>query len=329
MKNKLMILVLAILTTGFFSACKESSNMLDPIPLKTSAGGGSSTAHPALTFIDQTQIKHIWYQAVAVMDSDGTHTTNIYVGSDVQHPCWSPNGKSIAFMENINGIQYLKAIDVSVNSSGVPVGSNVRTLCSGADYIQEIAWCSLPGTGLIAFATYHTTGNTKTYYLYTVSENGGTPTLITSDSTGSLAWPTWSSDDSKLAVIHSSTNSFITPSIRIINPSTGAVLEEDILSSIFSTGGGCEWARSGNTIAFTGRASSTGALEIYYLDYGTANGPYTQHASGSQPTWSPNNATLMITGNNGGNIVKLNAFGTTETTVTTSVVPASRMKWKR
>ena len=69
---------------------------------------------------------------------------------------------------------------------------------------------------------------------------------------------------------------------------------------------------------------------IYYIDYSSLTGPYTQNALGRYPTWSPNNAAIMLEHADATGITtlqKINAFGTTATTVLNPWYPD--VKWKR
>jgi len=228
-------------------------------------------------------------------------------------------------MSGTGGTTYsVKACDVSVNSRGVVAASNFRTVYSSTtDIIKSVAWCSSSSTGRLAFTTVSETGATS---IKTVSENGGTPMTLSSQSQADsiLASPTWSPDDSKIAVTLGRYR------LLILSSSDGSILEDDDLTSI---GGAMspEWSRTGNTIAFNSIGTTN---NIYYLDYGSGNGAYTQNAVGAAPTWSPNNASHLAYNKTVNGIVKLAAFGSTETTQTWSLAsghndPVLAVKWRR
>src|SRR5205823_1439911 len=109
----------------------------------------------------------------------------------------SPTGGSICVTQKGNGSSTapdsIKAIDVSVNSSGVAVGSNLRTILGLANRsvrLNNAFWSSTTSMGKIAYTTQESTTNS----LYVVGQSGGTPTQIYSyDATGGikLGDPTW------------------------------------------------------------------------------------------------------------------------------------------
>src|SRR2546430_3642047 len=120
MKNKQLLLALGLLLAGgFFSACKQGSNLTDTMPMKTS--GGSTPAHPEVCFVQQQSNSQY---AIVVADSDGSHQAIVWSNANITgtgltagFPSWSP-GNTILFDTGHS----ICAIDVSVNSSGVPVG---------------------------------------------------------------------------------------------------------------------------------------------------------------------------------------------------------------
>jgi len=272
------------------------------------------------------------------MDTDGTHNTAVQVAgvstSIINYtylPGWSPTGGSICFTQwgSATAPDTIKAIDVSVNSSGVPVGSNLRTIVGLPDQTVRLNgayWSSTSAVGMIAY----TTRDGATNSLYVVSQSGGTPTKICSVDTAwmhfglTLKNPTWSPDDSRLAVCRdSSANaSTATSMILIFNTSTWACVD-----SIAITGGvfGLEWSRSGsmNKLAFVDFVS--GSNHLYYCDPTTGATPTTYGLVGSYPTWSPNNSSVMYVNSSG--LTK--NIPLTSTTTSVSSFGGAGVKWKR
>src|SRR5690348_9180585 len=84
--KKLLLAVLGIIfMTAILESCKDNnSNLL--MPMKTSAGGGSTPANPAVVYADT-------HNNLAVMDSDGTHQTTI--SGFCQWPHWSPSNSVV------------------------------------------------------------------------------------------------------------------------------------------------------------------------------------------------------------------------------------------
>src|SRR5258708_1184339 len=136
MKNLLFAALGIFLMTALLESCKDnSSNLL--MPLKTSAGGGSTAANPAIVYLDGSG-------NLAVMDSDGTHQTAILspsaatINGDYGRPNWAP-GSSIVFGGSTNHKDSIYAIDESVNSSGVPTGSNLRAIATTDVFVDSIS----------------------------------------------------------------------------------------------------------------------------------------------------------------------------------------------
>ena len=207
--------------------------------------------------------------------------------------------------------------------NGVATGSNVRTIYTSTVTITNQAWCSVAATAEIAFWSGGTSAN-----LYVISTNGGTPTLLYSSATN-FSWPTWSPDDSKIAVmefgIHQS-------ALRILDATTGATLDHPDFSNFYEALHP-EWARSGNSIAFDVEDTNVGTnnTHIYYYTALSGNAPTTQNTIGAYPTWSPDDANLMIEAGNAkgvNTVYEIPAFGTTKTDIAT-VGLTGIVKWKR
>lgn len=268
------------------------------------------------------------------MDSDATDQTELYRVTSASitvggSQTWSPDGSSIVFTLQGSGSipDTIKAIDVSVNSDGEAVGSNLRTILglSGTSVrIKNPFWCSASSTGKVAYTTH----NGATESLWVMSESGGTPTEIFRVDTAwthysvPLGTPTWNSDDSRLAIIRIGSYGSST-TIMIFNTSTWAYVDSIAVSGAIS---GLEWSRSGmNKLAFGLYAS--GVYSINFCDPTTGASPTTSGVCGQYPTWSPNNSSVIYTAQPGSSLGK-NIPGTTTTSQVSSDVYLLA-KWKR
>ncbi|HZK76490.1 MAG TPA: hypothetical protein VFD13_06235 [Candidatus Kapabacteria bacterium] len=326
MKSTSLLAALAFAAASLLSSCKQDGQSINGpntvLPLNTS----TPAANPVITYVGESIVHRTGYPAIAVMNADGSNKTIIYTSPSTgtlalgENPCWSPDGGSIAWIENYDTI---KAIDVSVNSHGVPVGSNLRTIyatTAGSNnfIIHGLSWCSESATGELAFvAAYSTGGGHGASTVYTIGQTGGTPTALITESQNLCYSVSWSPDDSKIA-FSGRTVPGAAWYLRVADASSGALLEADSVPQVNHV----EWERSGNTIAFDNSS------KIYYLDYGSGNGEYTENVSGTAPTWSPNDADIMFT--SGSTVKEIPAFGTSTSTITTiSSLGSPEMKWKR
>lgn len=348
MYKQLLSLSLAVLLAGALSSCKTESPMPtgpDMTPLKTSASGSKSTpAHPAFAYLGRATVNRTTFWSVFVMDSDGTHQTNLFPNGLNGHlittdgtmqPTWSPSGNSIAFcVGNSTYTDSIYAFDISVNSSGVPVSSNLRLIYGGSIHIVNVAWSNTSTTGQIAFNTIN--GNTDDVWV--VSQSGGTPVNVWHDTAGNGHMQSWSPDDSKLCfnrrVI---VNGTVTGRYLMIFNTTDQGSSWSYVDSIWlpiSTYGianGVEWSRGG-TWGTTGKIAFTCASPsdqygtsgtLYYVAPSTGATPTTNGVLAMYPTWDPTNATLAFWA--GSNCVyKATTFGSSSSEITCTYCPRWR-----
>jgi Tol biopolymer transport system component len=327
MKSTSLFVLAAFAAASFLSSCQQdpqSVNGGNKLPLKSSP----PPANPAITYINS---------GIGVMDTTGDNATTIVTGTSgttYLSPSWNYNGSMIAYSTVASGTYKIATVDVSVNSKGVPVGSNNTNIYSLAPSdsirIQSGPTASATSsTGLVAFTRLHTDkADFGVTDLCTIPQSGGMPTVLSSYKRlnnlgmvlGLYNAPTWSPDDSKIAVVRQDT--ILHSTILIFNASTGAA-EDSIPVS-----GNCqhlEWSRSGaNDLAYS--FSSGSAYDIYYVAPSTGSTPTTNNVAGGSPTWSPNNSSIMFDPTSGAS-EKLVPFTTSATTVGSSSFGS--LNWKR
>ncbi|HZK76747.1 MAG TPA: hypothetical protein VFD13_07560 [Candidatus Kapabacteria bacterium] len=342
MKSTSLLAALAFAAASLLSSCKQDPQSANGpnLPLNSP----STPAHPAIAYWGINVIHRTGYRALGVMDTNASHQTWLYTAGStseiIDYPNWSPTGGSIAFIDMTGTYaNTLQAIDVSVNSNGVAVGSNRRTLysvsTSDSMKLYTPGWCSVSTTGKIAFMRLHFD---HSHYglaeLCLISQSGGTPTVLASITelksngqiAGGLQYPTWKPDDSKIAVVRQDT-AFHCSTILVFNASTGAVTDSIPMQvDAFQL----EWSRTGqNELVFCG--SNGTSQYVYYTAPTTGSTPSTNSIVGYSSSWSPNNSSVFYwAGYSAGTVSKVVPFSTTTTLVSSSVPNNGQMfRWKR
>jgi hypothetical protein len=332
MKRTFFFALSVVAAASILSSCKQDGQSISGpgavLPLSAHGGGGGSTpAQPAITYLTTPSSNKTSYYDVCVMDTDGTNQTVIYTaasGVTAWSPSWSPTGGSVAWCEmtgdGIGTAEAIKAIDVTVNSNGVAVGSNLRTIASwtGADSVmiagspRTTTWCQQSATGEIAFTLWHTNKvglEHNVLDLCTASSSGGTVTVLASRNNGaSYEYCLWSPDDSKIAMTYPG-------AIVLYDASTGAV-DDSILESISARD--IAWSHGSvlNSLVF-------GGSQTHYLMPGSS--PTTENVNSGTVTWSPNNSGVMSAY---GDLTKLKPFTTTTTTILKSFI-GTQINWRQ
>ncbi|MFI5202599.1 MAG: TolB family protein [Candidatus Kapaibacterium sp.] len=338
---KTLLFAACVLAASLLSSCKQDpqSAMGPNLPLNSP----STPAHPAITYVSTPVIHNATYYAIGVEDTTGANKTNLVTAASNSNsetflsPCWNYSGGSITYKDVAGTTNSIKAFDVSVNSNGVPVSSNERTIYSLATSDSAViqsgpAWCATSSTGEIAFTRNHLGSELGLSELCTISQSSGTVTVLASYrklNTNGIVMshflsPTWSPDDSKIAVIREDTIKHFT--IMIFNASTGAAEDSIPISLNAGVIGGIEWSRTGtNELVFTRIPNGGSTYEIYYVAPSTGSTPSTNSVVGNSPTWSPNNSGIMYINSA---LKKVMPFTTTTTTVASSP-GGSSLNWKR
>ena len=351
MKKLLFSLTIMIFAVAYLTGCKQdpssSANNLMPMTQPP-----PSAAHPAIAYhgiVNVTSGHTITsYDAISVMDTDGTHQTNLVTASSnnnsqfLRDPSWNYSGTSMTYRDYTSGNypSYIKAVDVTVNSSGVPVGSNQRTIyslaLSDSAWIKSgPVWSATSATGKIAFTRQHIGSQNGLAELCTISQSGGTVTVLASykhfNTQGAVMSqyvnPTWSPDDSKIAVFRMDTIG--KTSIMIFDASTGAALDSIPLATGIVRA--LEWSRTGaNLLVFEQAATSSSPVYIYYTAPTTGSTPTTNSVVGQFATWSPNNSSLIYVNVASSNaLTKVTAQTSSTTQLTTAGPTGTAINWKR
>ena len=324
MKILLSFVTIAIFVA--FTGCRQDPNSTNSsMPMKTS--GSSTPANPAVTYRGTVTTgsghSSATYQTIAVMDTDGTHQTNIWTASSTtdqdSYPYWSPTGGSIVWSNHTNSVAApsgsILAIDVSVNSGGIAVGSNLRSIYSwqSSDSVEvtPAVWCQQSATGKIAFMRDHQNVGNYVNDLCIINQDGSGITTLASRNVGTtdnMSKPTWSPDDSKIAVSRSTSGGHY--SILIFNASSGALLDSIALTTSPNT---IRWSHTGeNKLLITG---ASGYLSYLTPSSGSTPTTYSVATSGYY-CWSPNNSGILYT--NSGALKKNTSFTSSISTIQSS-----------
>jgi hypothetical protein len=344
----LFIFAATVAAASLLSACQQDPQSANqPLVLPQGTSSSSTPAHPAITYPSVVAVHSSNYNTVGVMDTDGTHQTDIVTASTtyetLRNTCWNYSGGSITYRDYGSSSSSLypssiKTTNVTLNSKGVPVGSTpstIYTLNSSDDaYVGNgLAWCSTSSTAQIAFVRQHTGSQNGLSELCTISQSGGTVTVLASYQklntagtvTSYFTSPTWSPDDSKIAVFREDTIGHVT--IMIFDASTGAATDSIPMS--LSNMNHLEWSRTGaNLLAFA--VLSSGGYSIYYCAPTTGSTPSTNSVAGSFPTWSPNNSSLMYVATASSNkLMKVTQQTNSTAQLTTGGPTGAWLNWKR
>jgi hypothetical protein len=368
MNKVIVVMTLAALVAA---GCNEAPTA-SPTGDALTKGQTSTAAKPALAYEGSLMYKGSRTRTVSVMDADGTHQTNLFGttearGEHFRDASWSPTGTSICFsqsnLSNTAPVASIKALDVSVNSSGIAVASNVRTIYNvppGSGLNPGTAWSSTAAMGKIAFCPWNPNSTDRT--LWVVPQTGGAPikvwgsdaTYIKEDGSvlghrQSLGYPTWSPDDERLAVVRydssGTPDQYVVSTIMIFTTGDNGNSWSYTDSIKVSAAPGAtvvnmyylEWSRAGmNKLAYGNAQDGL----LYYVDPQTRdiNGvltvPTTNGVTGTCPSWSPDNGTLIFNNTAGANsdyLSRIVPFTTTVTNVVQSPADVGYplVRWKR
>jgi hypothetical protein len=181
----LMLFAITALCVFMLSACQQ-----DPSGSNQNVSNiVTSPAHPALTYYGL--VKHgdsTTYPAIYVMDADAKNQTAIYVSASsamiLGAPSWSPDGGSICFSQSDTGTgtYSIRAIDVSLNTSGLSMNTTPRTVLAMSDptiTMHNSIWSSTAAMDKIAYTMIHTTPRGEILYsLCVVPQSGGQPITV-------------------------------------------------------------------------------------------------------------------------------------------------------
>jgi hypothetical protein len=331
------LLIIAASLLGL-SACEENSSTqaLEVFPMvNPNSGGGSTAANPQIVGVSSKVVSKNTYNTIAVMDTDGSHLTHLYTAAyagtptSLGSPSWSPDGGSVSFVDGTrSGTTFtnrqLKVMNVSI-VNGVPTASNVTTLYSDVNIsFSSASWCSLATTNKIAFVVNDGTIGK----LYTISANGGSPTLVYTD-TMRFANAEWSPDDQSIviAVLPNPGMSANSSRMRIIDVATGTITLEPC-SGVFIADS-YSWTRAGADkilYRYAPNNLTTPVAMIYDVATATSTQLYNAQILGS---WSPRNDKILCQiGTSTSDLKAINPVNATISTIKTGGAMAW-MEWKR
>jgi Tol biopolymer transport system component len=217
------------------------------------------------------------------MNADGSNATAIYrcpTNCNLPYgPSWSPDGQSIAFGKNYD----VWVIDV-VLVQGVPTGTNLRLLVDAS--LADPAWSPDPVADEVLFVEL--IGDA----IEVIPASGGTPQVIYQSPPGVYPHhPAWSPDGQFIAFaeFNYDVNAY---QIQILERWTGIVTTVPTPFAEFPRY--LDWSRSGTDDILTFDDHQGG---ICTMDLST--GVVTSIASGSCPTWSPDDSKIAFTNPNG------------------------------
>ncbi|MCI0489577.1 MAG: DPP IV N-terminal domain-containing protein [Blastocatellia bacterium] len=204
------------------------------------------------------------------------------LGSDT-HPDWSPDGASIAFISNREGVRAGKAINFEIYRSAVD-GSGEQRLTSNQDFEADLAW-SPDGTKLL-FKSYRD-GNDEIY----VMNSGGGNQRNLSNSPASDGGAIWSPDGSAI-LFHSDRRGGGESHFYLMNADGSNVRT---LPNDPGPGHSPDWSPDGSRIAFV--SSRDGNDEIYVMnaDGSNVHRITTDPRVNGYPKWSPDGRTIAHT----------------------------------
>jgi Tol biopolymer transport system component len=247
-------------------------------------------ADPAITF---QRSDGIW-----VMNTNGSNCTRIRpTGSS---PSWSPDGSSIAFLENVNGSLDVWKIQVSV-LNGVPVSSNPTMVYDAPSSAREPAWS--PAGDVIAFID----GGVQGVFddtLQAIDANGGVPVVLYVPPAGTelLSTPTWSPDATMIAFaeiqLPEAGGAQFVKVLDLVTSSVTTVAGPPFMSQ-FTSYTELEWARTQDKLALSVSTLEGSSGLIYTLNL--QNGQLTLvHNAGNLPfrtpqaCWSPDDSAMVF-----------------------------------
>jgi TolB protein len=199
------------------------------------------------------------------------------------HPGWSPDGASIAFISNRDGVREGREINFEVYRAEAD-GSGERRLTRNQDFDADLAWS--PDGTTILFKSYQDQNDE----IYLVDASGGNLRNLT-NSEASDGGGTWSPDGSTI-VFHSDRGSEGQSRFYLMDVDGSNVRA---LPTDPGLGHSANWSPDGRQITFV--SSRDGNAEIYVMD---ADGSNVRRITNDPrengyPRWSPDGLTIAHT----------------------------------
>lgn len=252
------------------------------------------------------------------VNADGSHLrrlTSTRGGADSEDPVVSPNGRSVAFVSDRNGLVqgfqiFVMNLDGSQQHSLTP---EPKVLGGEGRYSNvDPAWS--PDGRRIAF-TRSDRGSGASDEIWVMNATGGHKHRVTRPGyrESPRDQPAWSPDGKRI-LFQFGTTMAACATLEI------AVIEADGSGErILTNNGVCDyvgpWSPDGQQIAFT--SDRSGSSEVYVMSPDGSGQRRLTHGGGTAPAWSPSGHTIAYTGANGG-IYLIDVSGTHQRRLTRS-----------
>lgn len=219
-----------------------------------------------------------------VMDCDGYGARRVTsLKSICVSPCWSPDGRRVAFTSFFKGHPTVYALDLAGGAELRRICGSFYRLCSGAAWSPDGAW--------IAFSA-SVEGNSELFR--TPWGGSGAPERLTNDWSLDVS-PSWSPDGKHMVFVSDRGGN---PDLYILDVESRAARR---LTFEGNYSGDPDWSPRGDWIAFSSRVS--GEFQVFRIRPDGTERTQVTYGPGDamSPSWSPNGRLIAFSSNQAGN----------------------------